>query len=113
MENIVDLLGETALMEPVSKGSYELTDGRRTNRKHFIGLVKNKHLHAVSLKEASLDHVLDTAGRANDNLRAVLKSLHVVTNAGATNASMAFDAHEVTNGNHHLLDLLGKFPSGS
>ncbi len=55
---------------------------------------------------------MDTAGSANDNLRTVLQGLHILTNAGATNAGMALDAHEVTDGNDNLLNLLGKFASG-
>lgn len=99
-------------MRGVSNGNVGMADGRKTNREHFIGLVKDEHLHAVSLEKASLDHILDTAGRADDNLRTVLQGLHIVTNTGTTDARMALDAHEVTNGNHHLLDLLGKFAGG-
>lgn len=96
----------------VSNANARMTDGGKTNREHFVGLVKDEHLHAVSLEKASLNHILDTAGRADDNLRTVLQGLHIVTNTGATDASMALDAHEVTDGNHHLLDLLGKFAGG-
>ena len=35
--------------------------------------------------------------------------LYVLTDVGTTNASMALNAHEVTNGNNNLLDLLGQF----
>jgi hypothetical protein len=55
---------------------------------------------------------LDTTGSANDNLGAVLQGLHVIANASTTNASMAFDAHEVANGNYYLLDLLSKLTGG-
>lgn len=90
LENIVDLLGEAA-------------------RQHLVGLVENEHLHGISLEEAALDHVLDTAGGSNDDLWAVLESLHVVTNARASNAGVAVNAHEVTDGNHNLLNLLCQF----
>ena len=86
---------------------------RATYREHFIGLVKDKHLHAVRLEEATLNHVLDTTGGTNDDLGAVLEGLHVLTNAGATNASVAFNVHEGTEGNNDLLNLLGKFTGGS
>ena len=82
-------------------------------RKHLIGLVKDEHLHAVGLEETTLDHVLDTAGGTDDDLRAVLEGLHVITNAGATNAGVAFDVHEVANGDNNLLNLLGKLTGGS
>jgi hypothetical protein len=42
-----------------------------------------------------------------------MKSLHVLTDAGAADAGMAINVHVVTNGNDNLLDLLGKFTSGS
>lgn len=96
----------------VSTENLGMAGGRKTNREHFIGLVEDEHLHAVSLEKASLNHILDTAGCADDNLGTVLQGLHIVTNTGATDAGMALDAHKVTNGNHYLLDLLGKFAGG-
>lgn len=87
--------------------------GAVTYRKHLIGLVKDEHLHAVGLEETTLDHVLDTAGGTDNDLGAVLEGLHVITNAGTTNAGVALDVHEVTNGDNDLLDLLSKLTSGS
>lgn len=55
---------------------------------------------------------MDTARGTDDDLRAVLEGLHVVTNAGATNAGVALDVHEVTDGNDDLLDLLSKLTGG-
>lgn len=55
---------------------------------------------------------MDTTRGTDNDLRAVLKSLHVITNAGAANAGVALDAHEVTDGDNHLLDLLGKLAGG-
>jgi hypothetical protein len=93
LEDVVDLLGETA-------------------RQHLVGLVENEHLHVVGLQDATLDHVLDTAGSADNDLGAVLEGLHVVTDAGAANAGVAGNVHEVTNGDNDLLDLLGKLTGG-
>ena len=81
---------------------------RKTYGKHFIGLIKNEHLHGIGLQESALDHVLNTAWGTNDNLGTLLKSLHIITDAGTTNASVALDVHEVSNGNNDLLDLLGQ-----
>lgn len=55
---------------------------------------------------------MDTARGTNNDLGAVLKSLHVVTDAGATNAGVALDVHEVADGDNDLLNLLGKLTSG-
>jgi hypothetical protein len=105
LEDVVDLLGETTLVT-ISSSS------RRwrifTYRKHFIGLVKDEHLDVVGAEDTALDHVLDTAGGTDDDLGAVLEGLHVLTNIGTTNASVALNAHEVTNGDDDLLDLLGQ-----
>lgn len=84
-----------------------------TYRKHFVSLVKDEHLHAVRLEEAALDHVLDTARSTDDDVGAILKSLHVITNAGASNAGVALNVHEVTDGNDDLLDLLSQLTGGS
>jgi hypothetical protein len=93
LEDVVDLLGETA-------------------RQHLVSLVEDEHLHVVGLQDATLDHVLDTAGSTDNDLGAVLEGLHVVTDAGATNAGVAGNVHEVTDGDNDLLDLLSKLTGG-
>ena len=83
-----------------------------TYGEHFIGLIKNEHLHGVGLQEAALDHVLDTAGSTDHDLRTLLEGLHVITDAGTTNAGVALDVHEITDGDNDLLDLLGQLAGG-
>ena len=51
---------------------------------------------------------MDTARRTNDDLRTRLKSCHIITNACASNACMAVDRQEVTDGNDNLLNLLSQ-----
>jgi len=89
LEDVVDLLGETA-------------------RQHLIGLVEDEHLHGVGLEDATLDHVVNTAGGTDNDLGAVLEGLHVVADAGTTDTGVALNVHEVTDGDNDLLDLLGK-----
>lgn len=55
---------------------------------------------------------MDTAGGTDDDLGAVLEGLHVITDAGATNAGVALNVHEVTDGDDDLLDLLGQLAGG-
>ncbi len=55
---------------------------------------------------------MDTAGGADNDLGAILESLHVVADAGATNAGVALNVHEVADGDNDLLDLLGKLTGG-
>ena len=93
LEDVVDLLGETT-------------------RQHFVGLVEDEHLHVVRLQDTALDHVLDTTRGAHNNVGSVSQGLHVITDAGATNASVAVDIHEVTDGDNDLLNLLGQFAGG-
>lgn len=87
--------------------------GLGTHRKHLVGLVEDEHLHAVGLEEATLNHVVDTAGGTDDNLGPVLEGLHVITDAGATNAGVALNVHEVTDGDDDLLNLLGQLTGRS
>jgi hypothetical protein len=83
-----------------------------THRKHLVGLVQNEHLHGVSLQETTLDHVVNPAGRANNDLGTLLEGLHVVADAGATNAGVALDVHEVADGDNDLLNLLRQLTGG-
>jgi hypothetical protein len=93
LEDVVDLLGETT-------------------RKHLIGLIENEHLHGVGLQETTLNHVVDTARSTDNDLRALLESLHVIANAGTTDTCVALDVHEVANSDDNLLDLLSQFTGG-
>jgi hypothetical protein len=93
LEDIVDLLGETA-------------------GQHLVGLVKDEHLHGVGLQDTTLDHVVDTARSTDDDLGTFLEGLHVVTDGGTANAGVARDVHEVTDGDDDLLDLLGQLAGG-
>jgi hypothetical protein len=105
------LLGETALF--IVRELYQNKCSKiSAYRKHLIGLVKDEHLHGISLEEATLNHVVNAAGGADNHLGALLKGLHVVADAGATDAGVAFDVHEVADGNDDLLDLLSKLTRG-
>ena len=90
LEDVVDLLGETT-------------------RQHLIGLVEDEHLDVVGLEHTALNHVLDTTRSANDDLRTILQSLHVLADVGTADTRMALNVHEVTNGDNNFLDLLCKF----
>ena len=55
---------------------------------------------------------MDAAGGANNYLRTILECLHVIANTRASDASMTFNIHEVTDGHDNLLNLLRKLASG-
>ena len=93
LEDVIDLVGETA-------------------REHLVSLIEHEHLEVLRAESAAVDHVLDTAGRADDNVSAALKLLHVLADAGATNAGVALNVHVVRKGNDDLLDLLGQLARG-
>lgn len=86
---------------------------RSTYREHLIGLVEDEHLQVVGAKDTARNHVLDTARGTNNDVGTLLKSLHVVTNVGTTNAGVALNVHEVTDGDDNLLNLLSQLTGGS
>lgn len=51
---------------------------------------------------------MDTTWGTNNDLRTVLEGLHVITDTGTTNACVALNVHEVTDGDDDLLDLLSQ-----
>lgn len=83
-----------------------------TTGKHLIGLVKAEHLEVVGSESTSIDHVVDSAGRSDNDLASVLELGHVLTNVGSTNAGVAVNLHVVTEGNDDLLNLLGELTGG-
>ena len=89
LEDVVDLLGETA-------------------GQHLIGLIKNEHLHGVGLEETALDHVVDTSWGSDNDVWAILESLHVITDRGTSDTGVALNVHEVSDGDDDLLNLLGQ-----
>lgn len=56
---------------------------------------------------------MNTAGGTDNDLGTVTEGSHVLTDVGTTDTGVALDAHEVTNGNDDLLDLLGQLTGGS
>ena len=54
---------------------------------------------------------MHTTWSSNDDMHTLLKGLDVVTDNGTTNAGVALNVHEVTNGNNNLLNLLSQFTS--
>lgn len=110
LEDVVDLLGETTLETKISVLPEKLSRRPKefTHRQHLIGLVEDKELDRVGLQSATLDHVVDTAGGSNNNVDTILENLHVITDDSSSNTGMAFNVHEVTDGDDDLLDLLSK-----
>ena len=56
---------------------------------------------------------MNTAGGTDNDLGTLTEGSHVLTDVGTTDAGVALNAHEVTNGNNDLLDLLGQLTGGS
>lgn len=87
LEDLVDLLGETA-------------------GKHFIGLVEAEHLDRVGAESTTVDHVVDTTGSSNNDVDSLLELGHIVAHIGSANAGVALDVHVVAEGEDDFLDLL-------
>lgn len=79
-----------------------------TTRQHLVSLVQHEHLDLVGAQHLAADHVRDTTGRADDDVRARLQLAHIVTHVGATDARVARGVQEVAQRQHHLLDLGGQ-----
>lgn len=82
-----------------------------TYRQHLVSLIENKHLHRVGLEVSSLNHVLNASRSADDDLRAIGKSLLVIADRSASDTGVTLDVHEVTDGDDDLLDLLRQLTS--
>lgn len=87
--------------------------GSPTYRKHLISLVQDEQLHVVGAENTALDHVVHTTGGTDNDLGTLTEGGHVLADIGTTDTGVALKAHEVTDGNHDLLDLLSKLTGGS
>lgn len=56
---------------------------------------------------------MDTTRSTDNNLRTLFQGVHIITDAGTTNAGVALDVHEISDGNNDLLDLLSQLTGGS
>ena len=83
-----------------------------TTGKHLVCLVHAENFHVVSPKSTTVDHIIDSARGADDDLNTFLEFCHVLSDIGSTNAGVAFDVHVVTQCYDDLLDLLSKLAGG-
>ena len=79
-----------------------------TAREHLIGFVHNEDTEVVSLEDVSLHHIVDTAGRTNDDVNTALQLLDVLLDTGATDASVNEDTRVLTDGLDDESNLHGK-----
>ena len=84
-----------------------------TTGKHFIGFVHAENLKMIRTESSSVDHIVNTAGRANDYMATLLEFGHILSNDSPTNTCVAFDVHVVTKCYYDFLDLLSQLASGS
>ena len=78
----------------------------QTHREHLISLVQDKHFDGIGFEESTLYHILNTSRSTDNDLRAILKGFHVISNACSSDTSVTFDIHKIANGHDNLLDLL-------
>merc|ERR1719398_52495 len=79
---------------------------------HLVGLVQDELLDVGRPEDLAADHAVDTARGADHDVLASVQLPHVLSDRGAANAGVTLGAHVVTQGHHHLLDLLGQLPGG-
>lgn len=80
-------------------------------RKHLVGLVKADDLDLVRYQRLHLEQVTQPAGRAHNDVNALLQRPDVLTNIPPSNASVAFDVHILSNLEDHFLCLLCQLSS--
>lgn len=81
----------------------------KTTGQHLVSLIEDKELQVLGLKEASLHHVVDTAGGTDDDMGATaLELLNIILNDGTTNAGLDLDVHVLTDGVNDVSNLHGK-----
>lgn len=81
---------------------------RLTHRQHLISFVEDEDFDRVRLQSTALDHVVDTTRGSDNDVNTILENLHIITNDGSSDTSVAFNVHKVTDGDDDLLDLLSK-----
>lgn len=82
-----------------------------TAREHLIGLVHDEDTEVVRLEDVSLHHIVDTAGRTNDDMNTTLQLLDVLLDTGATDASVNEDTRVLTDGLDNESNLHGELTS--
>jgi hypothetical protein len=82
-----------------------------TTGQHLVGFIKTEDFDSVGPQGTTVDHIEDTTGSTDYNVRALLELGHVLTNVGTTHTGMAFNVHVVTERDDDLLDLLGQLTS--
>lgn len=80
----------------------------KTTRQHFVGLVQDKHTDRIRTQSPSLDHIVDTAGGADDDMHTLLEVSDIILNVRTTNASMTLRAHIIAKSDYDLLNLLSQ-----
>jgi len=87
--------------------------GLETTGQHLIGFVEHEKLEVLSLEESSLHHVVDTAGGTDDDVGAAsFELLNVIFDNSATDTSLNFDVHVLTDGVDDVGDLHGQLTGG-
>jgi len=87
----------------------DVVDGvLESGREHLIGFVETEHLDGVGLESTSVDHVEDSTGGADNDLRSFGELGHILSDGGSTDTSVTVDVEVVSKGDNDLLDLLSK-----
>jgi len=75
---------------------------------HLVGLVEDEDLEVVTLKEALLHHIMDTAWCADNDVHSLLEDLDLIADDGSSDAGVNLDADELTDLLNDECNLLGE-----
>ena len=77
--------------------------------KKLVGLIENQHLDVSGAEMAAANHVGNTTRSTGNDVLTIVELANILSNVGATNASMALDVHVVSQSHHNALNLGRKF----
>jgi len=79
--------------------------------KHLVGLVQNEALDGIRTECVPPQHVVHTAGSSNHDVDTSLQDSLILPHTRTSDTGMHLHLEVVTQGTHHLLDLLSELTS--
>jgi len=87
--------------------------GLEATGEHLISLIKGENFQVVCLEEATLHHVKNATGCADNDVNTALKNSDILTDNGTTDAGMYFDVGKLADRMNDVGNLHGELTSGS
>ena len=94
------------------KLEYIINQVFEATRAHLVCLMEDEHLDVGDKEGAPVDHVVNTAGAASNNVHAFLQLADFVLHVAASDAREALRLHEVTEPDDDLVEVRGMLAGG-